>query len=461
VDQEDKTNVPDLSFRASLGRLDSAGLLLKVADEVDTDLEMTSVLFKETERAMLFNNVRGYDTRVVGNFLGCEENVLAIYEHDVASLRNFIGDGLANPKPPVKVDEGPVQEVYRNNPDLLEYLPLPRYAPNDGGRYISGGIVIAKDPDTGVNNASYHRFMHVEDNKLLIQLDLGRDLRALWEKAKEKGQSLPIAIVIGADVGLQYAAGIMGAQLPRDMDEFEVASGISRKPLELIDCKTVPLQVPADAEVVMEGSISPDIEMEEGPFLEFVGLYSDVSPSPLTTINCIYHREDPIWHVIMTKEAPILRKHLLEGAILKAVRASAPCVTDVALTPGGLYRFHLHIAVNKKSAADEGYQRNAVFAAIAALKDLDLIIIVDDDIDIHDWQDVEWALATRFDASKGLILMPGSRGHEYVPISENGVRTKMAMDASLPFGFTGRHARVPVPPADLNDYDTSLEPGGL
>jgi len=303
--------------------------------------------------------------------------------------------------------------------------------------------------------------MHVEDNKLLIQLDLGRDLRALWEKAKEKGEALPIAIVIGADVGLQYAAGIMGAQLPRDMDEFEVASGISRRPLELIDCKTVPLQVPADAEVVMEGSISPDIEMEEGPFLEFVGLYSDVSPSPLTTINCIYHREDPIWHVIMTKEAPILRKHLLEGAILKAVKASAPCVTDVALTPGGLYRFHLHIAVNKKSAADEGYQRNAVFAAIAALKDLDLIIVVDDDIDIHDWQDVEWALATRFDASKGLILMPGSRGHEYVPISENGVRTKMAMDASLPFGFTGRHARVPVPPADLDDYDTSLEPGGL
>jgi len=95
------------------------------------------------------------------------------------------------------------------------------------------------------------------------------------------------------------------------------------------------------------------------------------------------------------------------------------------------------------------------------LKDLDLIIVVDDDIDIHDWQDVEWALATRFDASKGLILMSGSRGHEYVPISENGVRTKMAMDASLPFGFTGRHARVPVPPADLDDYDTSLEPGGL
>lgn len=461
MDDKKETHIPDLSFRAALGRLDAANLLLKVADEVDTDLEMTSVLFKQTERAMLFKNVRGYDTRVVGNFLGCEENVLEIYEHDISGLRDFIGDGLANPIAPKVVDEGPVQAVYRNNPDLLEYLPLPRYAPNDGGRYISGGVVIAKDPDTGVNNASYHRFMHVEDNKLLIQLDLGRDLRALWERAKEKGEELPIAIVIGADVGLQYAAGMMGAQLPRDMDEFDVASGLSRKPLELIDCKTIPLQVPADAEFIMEGTISPDVEMEEGPFLEFVGLYSDVSPSPLTTINCIYHREDPIWHVIMTKEAPILRKHVLEGAILKAVKASAPCVTDVALTPGGLYRFHLLISVNKKSAADEGYQRNAIFAAIAALKDLDLVIVVDDDINIHDWNDVEWALATRWDASKGLITMPGARGHEYVSISDKGVRTKVGIDASLPYGFAGRYKRVPVAPADIGKYDTTLEPGGL
>jgi 2,5-furandicarboxylate decarboxylase 1 len=133
----------------------------------------------------------------------------------------------------------------------------------------------------------------------------------------------------------------------------------------------------------------------------------------------------------------------------------------VALTAGGLYRFHLHMAVNKRQAADEGLQRNAIFAAIAAFKDLDLIIVVDDDIDIRQWNDVEWALATRWDASKGLILMPGSRGHEYVPISEEGVRTKVGIDASLPFGFTKRHTRIPIPPADLDNYKTTLEPGGI
>ncbi|MFP6736289.1 MAG: UbiD family decarboxylase [Rhodospirillales bacterium] len=452
---------PNFSFRQALQRLDAAGLLLKVEDQVDTDLELTSILYKQPERAMLFKNVAGYDTRVVGNFLGSEENVLAIYQMDVAEIRNFITEGLTNPIPPKLVDSGPVQAVQRNNPDLLEYLPLPRYAPNDGGRYISGGVVIAKDPDTGVFNASYHRFMYVEGNRLAIQLDLGRDLRHLWEQAKEKGEKLPIAIVLGADIGTLYAAGIMGAQLPRDMDEYHVASGICRAPVELIDCKTVPLQVPANAELVMEGYISPDEELDEGPFMEFVGMYSDVSPSPVTTIECLYHREDPIWHVIMTTESPILRKHILEGAILKAVQASAPCVTDVALTEGGLYRFHLHISVHKQKASDEGFQRNAIFAAIAALKDLDLIIVVDDDIDIRKWKDVEWALATRWDASNGLILMPGARGHEYVPISENGVRTKVGIDATLPFDFAKRHIRVPVPPADLSKYTTSLDPEPL
>ena len=453
--------IPDLSFRAALQRLDEAGLLLKVEDEVDTDLELTSVLFRQPERAMLFNNVRGSESRVVGNFLGSEENVLTIYEQGVAEVRDFIAEGLTNPIPPMRVDSGPVQAVVRNNPDLLEYLPLPRYAPNDGGRYISGGVVIAKDADTGVCNASYHRFMHLEGNRLAIQLDLGRDLRALWETAKAKGEKLPIAIVMGADIGTLYAAGIMGAQLPRDMDEYHVASGICRAPVELVDCKTVPLQVPANAELVMEGHISPDEEIDEGPFMEFIGLYSEVSPSPLVTVDCLYHREDPIWHVIMTKESPILRKHLLEGAILKAVRAAAPCVTDVALTAGGLYRFHLHLAVNKRNAADEGMQRNAVFAAITALKDLDLIIIVDDDIDIRNSDDIEWALATRLDAATGLMVMPGARGHEYVPISENGVRAKLVMDASLPYGFAKRHLRVPIPPADLDEYTTTLQPGGI
>ncbi|MEE8433877.1 MAG: UbiD family decarboxylase [bacterium] len=456
--QNPSTEIPDLGFRAALRRLDAAGLLLKVEDEVDPELELTSILFNQPGRAMLFKRVKGYDMPVVGNLMGSEENVLAIYQKGVGELRQFITEGLANPMPPSRTDSSPAWDILHENPDLAALLPLPRYAPNDGGRYISAGVVIAKDAETGVFNASYHRFMHVERNRLLIQMDLGRHLRTLWEQAKAKNEALPIAVVLGPDIGTLYAGAIMGAQLPFETDEYHVASGILHRPVDLVDCRTVPLQVPADAEVVLEGFISPDEQLDEGPFMEFVGLYSEVGPAPVTTITCMYRRKDAIWHVIMTKENPIFRKHALEGSILNAVKAAAPCVTDVALTEGGLYRFHLVIRIKKRSAGDEGYQRNAIYAAITALKDLDLVIVVDDDIDIRDPNDVEWALAMRWDASKGLVLLPGSRGHEYVPISDEGVRTKVGIDATLPFGFAKRHERIPIPPTDLSRYKTSLAP---
>lgn len=453
------SKVPDLSFRSALLRLDANGMLLKVDDEIDPEFELSSILFEQPERAMLFKNVKGYDMPVMGNFMGSEENVLTIFQKDVRELRQFITEGLGNPIAPKNVDSGAVQEVFHDKPDLTKLLPLLHYAAEDGGRYISAGVVISKDPESGVFNASYHRFMHIEQNRMLINIDLGRHLRTLWERARAKGEALPIAVVLGPDIGTLYSGAIMGAQLPLEMDEYHVASGIRRCPVDLVDCRTVPLQVPADAEIVLEGTISPDEMMDEGPFMEFVGMNSDVAPAPVATINCMYHRKDPIWHVILTKESPIFRKHVLEGSILNAVKAAAPCVTDVALTTGGLYRFHLNIQIKKSSAGDEGFQRNAIYAAIAALKDLDLIIVVDDDIDIRKATDVEWALAMRWDASKGLILMPGSRGHEFVTISEKGIRTKVGIDATLPYGFTKRHKRISMPPADLSKYKTSLAPG--
>ncbi|MBW2342184.1 MAG: UbiD family decarboxylase, partial [Deltaproteobacteria bacterium] len=122
-----------------------AGLLLKVEDEVDWNLELTSIMYKQPERAMLFKHVKGYGIPVVGNFMGSEENVLGIFQKNVVELRRFISEGMANPMPPRKVKSGPVQEVFHDNPDLTKLLPLPKYAPDDGDRYISAGVVIAKD----------------------------------------------------------------------------------------------------------------------------------------------------------------------------------------------------------------------------------------------------------------------------------------------------------------------------
>ena len=451
----------DLTFRTALKRLDAEELLLKVKDEVHWDLEMTSLLFQRPDQAMIFKRLKEYEgIPIVGNILGSEKNVETIFQRDGKGIRQQVMDGFTKPVAPRKIKEGPVQEVFHQKPDLAKILPLPRYAPEDGGRYISGGVVIAKEAENGIYNASYHRFMLLEENRMLIRLDLGRHLRTLWERAKAKGESLPIAVVLGPDIGTLYAAAMTGAMVPMDMDEYHVASGICHHPIPLIDCQTIPLQVPAASEFVLEGTISPDQEMSEGPFMDFCGLYSAIEPSPLVEVNCLYHRRNPIWHVIMGMEVPMLRKHAFEGAILKAVKAAVPCVTDVALTPGGLYRFHLVIQVKKSSPVDEGYQRNAIYAALGAVRDVDLVIAVDYDINIHNPLDVEWAVAMRWEGSRGLILMPGSRGNEMATISDGGVRTKVGMDATLPYGFSKRNKRVSVPPVDMSKYRTELKPEG-
>jgi 2,5-furandicarboxylate decarboxylase 1 len=154
----------------------------------------------------------------------------------------------------------------------------------------------------------------------------------------------------------------------------------------------------------------------------------------------------------------MLRKYILEAGILAQVKRAVPMVRDVEITRGGLYRFHLVISVHKNSPSDEGLQRNAIFAAIAALKDLDQVIVVDDDIDIHDPTDVEYALATRFEASQDLILMPGARGHEYVPVSDHGIRTKVGIDATVPIERREAFSRARYAAVSLADYDATTAP---
>jgi len=158
----------------------------------------------------------------------------------------------------------------------------------------------------------------------------------------------------------------------------------------------------------------------------------------------VTHRKDPIYHAIngFGRETIGLRKYVLEASLLKVLRSAIPIVTDVEMTAGGLHRFHVVIQVKKTSPQHDGLQRNAMLAAFGALKDLDLVTVVDDDIDIRDPLDVEYALATRMEASKDLIQVPAGRGHEYVRVSDRGMRTKLGIDATVPFEDRARFQRI-------------------
>jgi 2,5-furandicarboxylate decarboxylase 1 len=455
----------DTSFRSSLDRMASCGRLQAYTAPIDTKLDLAGVLKKrDGGPALLFTAVQGYDILVIGNLLCCQLNCEAAFGVDFRGIRNAIGRALSRPISPVLVQKALAQEhVHMREIDLGRMLPVLLHTPQDAGRFITAGIVIVRDPETGIYNASYHRLQLIGRNRTAVKLDYGRHLRLAFERAKRTGVRLPVAVCIGADLALQYAAATMGSQMPELADEIAAAGGFCGRPLSVVKAVTQDLLVPADTEIVLEGHILPDQHTEEGPFGEFVGYLSPAGSAPIFEVTAVTHRSRPLYQVIngYSFETTMLRKYVLEASLLKVLQASVPIVVDVEMTAGGLHRFHAVLQVRKSTPQHEGLQRNAILAAFGALKDLDLIIAVDEDIDIRNPCDVEYALATRMEASRDLFVVPAARGHEYVRVSQNGIRAKVGIDATIPFEEKDRFRRcefvdVDVDPAWITSDPTLL-----
>jgi 2,5-furandicarboxylate decarboxylase 1 len=453
----------DTSFRSALRRLDDAGRLVKVRSEIDTDLELAGAMKAlDGDRALLFERPSGCTIPVLGNFLATESNVHAALGMDRAGVRAAMARGITDPIAPELVERAPVQDVvYTEDIDLETLLPVLRHAPGDGGRFITAGVVIARDPSSGIANASYHRMQLLGGNRTAIKLDHGRHLRALHERAQSAGDDLPIIVALGPDLALTYGAAFMGSQMPLDADEICAAGGIRGEPIALVPAMSQDSLVPAEAEIVLEGSISATETVHEGPFGEFLGYYSDDGPSPVVTIDAVTHRREPVYVAIngAGRETVMLRKHVLEAAAFSALRAATPFVKDVNLTAGGLHRFHLVVSVDRQSRQQDGLQRNAAMAAFGALKDLDLVVLVDDDIDVHDLYEVEYAIATRVEGSRDVVVVPGARGHEYIRVSDAGIRAKVIIDATVSYDERDRFRRVAFMDVDLDPSRLSAAPG--
>ncbi len=449
------TDILDTRFRSALRRMVDAGRLRAYEGAADPALEIAAIMktFDNEDAAILFSDVIGHAVPVVGNMLSNRANCEAAFGCDFRAIREFIGRAIAAPLPPVVVERAPAHEqVHRNGFDLGAMLPVLTHTPADGGRFITAGVVVARDPETGIYNASYHRLQLLGPQRTAIRLDFGRHLRLAWERAKAKGEHLPIAICIGADIALQYTAATMGSQMPESADEIAVAGGLCGRPLPVVKAASQDLLVPAETEIVLEGVIRCDETVMEGPFGEFVGYLANAEPMPVVEVTALTHRRRPVYHAIngYGRETIMLRKYVLEASLLKVLRAAVPCAIDAEMTAGGLHRFHAVIQVKKSSPAHEGLQRNAILAAFGALKDLDMVIAVDHDIDIRDPQDVEYALATRMEASRDLIVVPQARGHEYVRIGDHGIIAKLGIDATVPFAEQARFARCSFAPSSAD-----------
>lgn len=440
------SQILDTRFRSALARMGEAGRVTTYNRRVDPKFEVAALMKRlDGGPALFFPDVEGYSVPVVGNFLCCKENCEAAFGLRYDEIRTRIAQALGAPHDPVLVERAPAQDVVRTSDfDLREMFPVLEHASGDAGRFITAGVVIVRDPETKVYNASYHRLQLLGPNRTGIKLDYGRHLRLAVERARKRSESLPIVVCIGADIAVQYAAGTMGSQMPEHANELAVAGGLAGRPIEVVKARTQDLVYPAHSEIVLEGAIRTDIMEPEGPFGEFVGFAAPQDDAPVVEVTAVSHRQRPIYHAMngYGRESVMLRKYVLEASLLKVLQTAVPIVTDVEMTAGGLHRFHAVVQVKKASPQHDGLQRNAMLASFGALKDLDMVIVVDDDIDLQNPTDVEYALATRFEASRDVIIVPGARGHEYVRASNNGIRAKLGLDATVPYEERDRFRRI-------------------
>ena len=390
---------------------------------------------------LFFEKVKGSDAPVVINAQASRRLMAIALDGKPEDLARKFSERQSKPTPPVEVTDAPVQEVTKlgDEVDLTEVPMLTHYDVN-AAPYITAGVVVAADPDTGVRNTSYNRLMMAGKRELRIFMAIGRHLWTLHNKFERRDQPLPIAIVIGV-----HPLFSLGAQAltPADEDEYAVIGGMMNEPLRLVKAKTVPILVPADAEMIIEGKMLPHVRRTEGPFGEFTGHAVPQDERQVIEVTAITHRKNYIFQDIHAgyTEHKLMGAVPREAALLKAVRQSVPTVKNVCMPVSGNCRFHAYVSIAKRTP---GQAKNAICAAFAADMLLKHVVIVDDDIDIFDEERVLWAISNRFQADRDLVVIANAQGSELDPSAgPGGVNAKMGLDATKPLEGFPPELRVP------------------
>jgi 2,5-furandicarboxylate decarboxylase 1 len=408
------------------------------------------------ERATFFPKPGGHDIAVVSGLLGDRSWIADAMGVAGSEVLARFADAAANPLPWQEVTEAPVQQVVHDNVDLLSQLPIPTHNELDSGPYISAGLMIARNPRTGIQNVSIHRCQISGPDELGVLL-LPRHTNAFFEMAEQQGEALEIAIVIGVDPLTALASQ---AIVPIDHDELEIAGALHGAPLEVVRCVSNQVRVPAHAEIVLEGRILPRVRAPEGPFGEFPQYYGERADRHVAKIDRITHRRNPIFHTIVGGA----NEHLLLGAIpreatlLGHLKRSFPSVRDVHLSMGGVGRYVLYVQMQKRS---EGEAKNVILGAFGGHYDLKTVIVVDEDVNIHNAREVEWAVTTRFQADRDLVVITDAQGSKLDPSANNGVGAKMGLDATVRLDApAGKFTRIRVPGEESVDLAAVVDAAG-
>ena len=426
TDAVDQVAHPDLrDWLQQLATADRLAVANKGVSLIDELAAVAKTL--ENERAVLFPEPDQHAIPVVANLFADRSWIADAVGVPIDRLLPAFQDAVRHPLPWVEVKTAPAQEVVHEQVDLLKQLPIPKHNELDSGSYITAALLIARNPKTGIQNVSIHRCQVSGPDRIGVLL-LPRHTLHYFRMAEEAGEGLEIALVIGVHPACILASQAIAAL---DSDEMEIAGALLKRPIEMVKCRTNRVRVPAHAEIVIEGRILPRVREPEGPFGEFPQYYGTRADREVIKVDAITHRRNAIFHTIVGGGI----EHLLLGAIpreatlLDHLQRSFPSVRDVRLTRGGTCRYHLAVKVDKKS---QGEPKNIIMGAFGGHYDIKQVVVVDMDVNIDDQTEIEWAVATRFQADRDLVVVSGAQGSKLDPSSDNGISAKMGLDATKP-----------------------------
>ncbi len=421
----------DLGFRSFLEQLSKSGELTRISKEVSTEHEMAGIIEALGEKPVFFEKVKESSIPVVAGLVSSKDLISRALSIEKEQFLPKLSSAIENPVPPDLIEEGECQEIVEKSVDLTK-LPIMRYTEKDGGKYIASAVSIIRDPEFGARNMCFHRLMLLDRNHFVARIVENRGTDTALKKA---GGELDIAICIGNSTPVLLAAA---TSLPMGVDELGMANALEKT--QLVKCKTIDVEVPKDCEIVLEGRITTE-KAPEGPFLDLTGIVDRVRQQPIIEVKCVTHREEPIYQTILAgrNEHKFLMGMPKEPTIFNEVNKVCEC-KDVYITPGGCSWLHAVVQIKKRNP-DDG--KKAIAAASKGHKSLKHCVIVDDDINIYDPNDVEWAIATRFQADKDAVISPNQPGSSLDPSGDltegrKATTCKMGLDATIPLTTTGK-----------------------
>jgi 2,5-furandicarboxylate decarboxylase 1 len=431
-----------MSLRDYIQWLEEKNRLVKISRPISKNFEIAAILKEIEPEPALFTNVRESRFPVVGNLFCSKQDFADYLNIPVDAIIPTLANAIENRKPCPVVSEAPCQEVIDLDPNLDD-LPILRHCELDGGNYISSGVFIARHPIHG-QNADFHRAMQFSRTEMAIRVVRSRHFDTFLRDMK----TLDVAVCVGNSPNVLAAAA---TSVDLGVDELTIANAL--EPVPVVKARTVDLYIPAEAEFVLEGTVYLDRTHAEGPFVDLTETYDIVRNEPVFVVKAITHRKDAIWHALLpgALEHKLLMGMPREPTIFKRVNQVVKCL-DVNINPGGCSWLHAIVQI-EKHAEDDG--RKAILAAFEGHRSCKHVYVVDKDINIYDPLEMEWAMATRFQGDRDMIVLDKAPGSSLDPSSEPKTHntTRVGFDLTKPLETKGKaFDKAPFPQVNLSDF---------